>query len=366
VDARLAERALARQHLEALAAAPRPAGSDEEARARGYCADVLTGAGLAVAEETFSYSELPGRVATPTVGALTGALFAASGHAGWSGRASLALGVLVVGTAILGLSAWWLARFGVLSLPWRRARSTNLVAIRGNPSLWLLAHLDSKSQPVPIVVRAFGVMGVLAGLIAAFAIAMLQLLGYDLRGIWPWVTGFGVLASLPIMASVVRARSPGALDDASGVATVLLVAQSLPARLALGVVLTSAEELGLAGARAWAGTRGAAHAINVDGVDDEGDLRLTWTTRRPTALIDPLIARAVDRGMRARAARLFPGVLVDGVALADAGWQVVTVSRGTLRTVARIHMPGDSLQHLTGDGVALTASIIRATIAAGA
>jgi hypothetical protein len=144
------------------------------------------------------------------------------------------------------------------------------------------------------------------------------------------------------------------------------VAQSLPPQLALGVVLTSAEELGLAGARAWASKRGAGHAINVDGVDDDGDLRLTWTTRRPTALIDQLVARAAEVGVRARAGRLLPGALVDGVALADAGWQVVTVSRGTLRTVARIHMSRDSLQHLTGDGVALTASIIRAAIAAGA
>jgi hypothetical protein len=366
VDARPAERALARQHLEALAATPRPAGGDEEARARAYCAEVLGGAGLAVAEEPFSYSELPGRTATPVLGALTGALFAASGLAGWRGQAALALGVLVGGTLTVGLSAWWLARFGVLSLPWMRAGSTNLVAIRGNPSLWLVAHLDSKSQPVPILVRALGVMGLGAGVIAALAIAMLQLAGHDLRGAWPWVTGFGVLASLPVAASVVRARSPGALDDASGVATVLLVAQSLPPQLALGVVLTSAEELGLAGARAWASTRGAAHAINVDGVDDEGDLRLTWTRRRPTALIDQLVTRSADFGVRARAARLLSGALVDGVALADAGWQVVTVSRGSLRTVARIHMPGDSLQHLTGEGVALTACIIRAAIATGA
>lgn len=366
MDARSAQRALARQHLEALAAAPRPAGGDEEARARAYCAAVLTRAGLAVAEEPFSYSELPGRTATPALGALSGAVFAAAGHAGWRGQAGVALGVLVGGAAIAGLAAWWVTRFGVLSLPWKRARSTNLIAIRGNPSLWLVAHLDSKSQPVPILVRAVAVMGLLAGLLAALAIAMLQLAAYDVRAAWPWITGFGVLASLPVAASVVGARSPGALDDASGVSTALLVAQSLPPQLALGVVLTSAEELGLAGARAWASNRGAGHAINVDGVDDDGDLRLTWTTRRPTALIDQLVARAAEVGVRARAGRLLPGALIDGVALADAGWQVVTVSRGTLRTVARIHMSRDSLQHLTGDGVALTASIIRAAIAAGA
>jgi hypothetical protein len=358
--------AAARQHLEALAATPRPAGSDDEARARAYCAGVLSGAGLAVAEESFSYSELPGRVATPLFGALSAALFAAVGHAGWRGEAGLALGALVIGASIAAMTAWWLARFGVLSLPWIRARSSNLVAIRGNPSLWLVAHLDSKSQPIPILVRALGVMGVLVSIVGALVIAIAQLAGQNVRWTWPWITGLGVLSSLPVAASVVRAHSPGALDDASGVSTVLLVAQTLPPRLALGVVLTSAEELGLAGARAWVRTRGVAHAINVDGVDDAGDLRLTWTRRRPSELIEQLCTRATEAGVRANPARLLPGVLLDAVALADAGWQTVTVSRGTLGTVARIHTPRDSLERLNGEGVVLTASIIRAVIAAGA
>jgi hypothetical protein len=366
VDARPAQRAPARQHLDVLAATPRPAGGDDEARARAYCGEVLTGAGLAVAEEPFSFSEFPGRVATPALGALSGALFAAAGHVGWRGEAGLALGLLLGGASIVGAAAWWLGRFGVLSLPWMRARSRNLVAVRGNPSLWLVAHLDSKSQPVPILVRALGVMGLIAGMVAALGVAMLQLGGYDVRWIWPWITGFGVLSSLPVAASIVQRRSDGALDDASGVSTVLMVAQSLPPPLALGVVLTSAEELGLAGARAWVSGRGVGHAINVDGVDDEGDLRLTWTRRRPSTLIDQLTARAADAGVRAHAGRLLPGALLDAVALADAGWQVVTVSRGTLRTIARIHTSRDSLEHLDGEGVALTASIIRAAITSGA
>jgi putative aminopeptidase FrvX len=209
-------------------------------------------------------------------------------------------------------------------------------------------------------------MALLAGGLAAVIVAALQLSGHDVRWTWPWITGFGVFSSLPVAASVVRSKSPGALDDASGVATVLLVAQSLPDQLALGVVLTSAEELGLAGARAWVRGRGAVHAINIDGVDDEGALRLTWTRRRPVALIDLLTARAAQAGVPARAGRLLPGALLDGVALADAGWEVVTVSRGTIRTVARIHTPGDTLDRLSSDGIALTASIIHAAIAAGA
>lgn len=366
MDARAEWRALARGHLDAVARTPRPAGGAEEARAREYCAEVLTGAGLAVAEEPFSYSALPGRVGTPLVGIMAAVVFVAAGHVAWRHQPALALALLVGGAALLGAAGWWTARFGVMALPWWRERSVNLVASRGNPSVWLVAHLDSKSQPVPILVRALGVMALLAGGLAAVIVAGLQLSGHDARWMWPWITGFGVVASLPVAASVVRSKSPGALDDASGVATVLLVAQSLPEQLALGVVLTSAEELGLAGARAWVRGRGPVHAINVDGVDDEGGLRLTWTGRRPVTLIDLLTARATAAGIPARSGRLLPGALLDGVALADAGWQVVTVSRGTIRTVARIHTPGDAPDRLTGDGIAVTASIIHGAIAAGA
>jgi Zn-dependent M28 family amino/carboxypeptidase len=209
-------------------------------------------------------------------------------------------------------------------------------------------------------------MGLLLGALAAAVMGLLQIGGHDVRGLWPWVTGIGVLASLPVAVSVVRSRSPGALDNASGVSTVLMVAQGLPQQLALGVVLTSAEELGLAGARAWVRGRGAVHAINVDGVDDEGTLRLTWTRRRPGGLIALLSARATEAGVPWKVGRLPPGVLLDGVALADAGWEVVTLSRGTVRTVARIHTPADTVEHLSGDGIARAAAIILAAITAGA
>ena len=366
MDTARVDPASARRHLEVLGASPRPAGGEAEARARGYCSEVLRGAGYAVAEEPFTYSQLPGRAATPAFGLLSATLFAAVGYLGCRGEAGLALGFLIVGLVGAAMAAWWLARFGVLSLPWMRSRSMNLVAVRGNPSVWLVAHLDSKSQPVPILVRAVGVMAVLLALGAALALATVQLGGYDVRAGWPWITAAGVLASLPVAASVVRSRSPGAIDDASGASTVLLVAQSLPQQLAAGVVLTSAEELGLAGARAWVKGRGVAHAVNVDGVDDEGDVRLTWTRRRPSALIAQLKARADEIGVRVRDGRLLPGALLDAVAFADAGWQVVTVSRGTLRTVARIHTPHDSLEHVRGEGAAIAASVILAAITVGA
>jgi hypothetical protein len=51
-------------------------------------------------------------------------------------------------------------------------------------------------------------------------------------------------------------------------------------------------------------------------------------------------------------------VLTDGVALADGGWQVVTLSKGGLRTLARIHTPRDHADGLTGQGIDEVARLI--------
>jgi hypothetical protein len=59
---------------------------------------------------------------------------------------------------------------------------------------------------------------------------------------------------------------------------------------------------------------------------------------------------------------LLPGVLTDGVALADAGWPVVTLSKGGVRTLARIHTPHDRADRITGTGMAEVARVIVALI----
>ena len=53
-------------------------------------------------------------------------------------------------------------------------------------------------------------------------------------------------------------------------------------------------------------------------------------------------------GETVRVMRLIPGVLTDSVALADAGWETVTLSRGNLRTLQRIHTSHDTLATMSG------------------
>ena len=342
----------ARLHLEAIAREPRPAGGPAEARAREYCARALRDAGFEVGEEPFTYSAFPGRWATPLFGlfslvVLLAAIAFAQGGDPWRGLAVLALGALA-----MAFGGVWLARHGVSRLPLMRRSGVNLVARRGGsePRVWLMAHLDSKSQPVPMLLRAGGITVTALVWLATLSLLSAQGTGLTGRGWVAWLAGAGIVSAVPIAASLVGARSPGAVDDASGVVTVLLAAQADPA-LPLGVVLTSAEELGLAGARGWAMAHQAATAINCDGVDDAGALAAMYSGPAPRRLLEGF-ARAAERaGVAARSHRVLPGVLVDAVALADAGWEVITISRGTVSTLRRIHTAADSLETMTGSGI---------------
>jgi acetylornithine deacetylase/succinyl-diaminopimelate desuccinylase-like protein len=234
----------ARAHLAALGPEPRPAGGAAEARARGYAAGVLARAGYAVREEPFSYSAAVGRFAGPAVGALSLAALLGATLAGVRDRPGVAGAALMLSLAVMAGLAGWASDKGVRRAPWLRADSVNLVAEpvgyaaasadgHGRPHVWLVAHLDSKSQPVPMVLRALGVALLAGAWVASLALAAVHALGWvdgaRAMPFWPVVALAAVLGAVPVMLSVVGSRSPGALDNASGVAAVLLAAEDLAA-----------------------------------------------------------------------------------------------------------------------------------------
>ena len=362
--------ALVRQHLDAIAAEPRPAGSEAEARARAHCERALGALGFRATPRAFAYSGLPGRWGTPLGGALSGATLALAGHLGYRGGNAAALALLLLSLGLLAGGGTWLGRRGVLDVPALRERGVNVEATRGAdwPVVWLVAHLDSKSQPVPMALRVVGILGSALAWIAALTVSALALAGVEASGAWPVVTAVGLAAAIPVALTTVGGESPGALDNASGVATVLTAAALLPADVQVGVLLTSAEELGLAGARAWTrdtASRGLAPgiALNCDGMDDAGSL-VVMTTGRHERASSALRRAALGRGVVLGVRRLVPGILVDAVALAEGGWCAATLSRGTTRTLARIHTRGDRRALLDGRGAAEGALVMRDAAAA--
>jgi hypothetical protein len=129
----------------------------------------------------------------------------------------------------------------------------------------------------------------------------------------------------------------------------------------LGVLITSGEELGLAGARTWAANaRPGVVALNCDTIDDTGGWRMMYTGAIPRRI--GVAAEAISSSTVPRPAigRMIPGILADSMAFADRGIESVTVSRGTLSTLARIHTRRDNSIALTGSGVAEASALLAA------
>jgi hypothetical protein len=340
-------------HLRVLAREPRAAGSAEERAAREYCAGVLRELGFDVVIEQFEYSALPGKFGTPVAGALAMVTVIASAClAGLYHAPRVAAFALGGGLLGLGLFAWRMLGDGVLDLPWMRQRGENLVARRGveAPRVWLVAHVDSKSQPIPSKERMLGIpLLAISIVLAMVAIGMTLALGSTRTILYLVCVGLAAAGGRAVVYSVVRNESPGAVDNASGVAAVLVAAAKLDPSAAVGVLIPSAEELGLAGARAWVRAHAAEQAtvLNCDGVDDQGELTIMYTRARPVAIVDAVQRVASNVNVR----RMPPGLLLDSVAFADRGWSAVTVSHGSMRTLGRVHTKLDSLEILSGRSI---------------
>jgi acetylornithine deacetylase/succinyl-diaminopimelate desuccinylase-like protein len=348
--------------VQRLSRTSRFAGSSEEAEARALCRTRLESAGFTCADLPFEYSQWPGRWGIPAAGAIQAAtiLIVARIAVHRGGIAALIVGAVLYG-ALLVVAADVKRRW-VLALPFQRATAVNLEASRGKPTVWLVAHLDSKSQTVPMLFRI--------GSTVALSLVTMVVVIILLRSLFDNVLPSRLLSAVQIGAFIVALpsilcwggdKSPGAVDNASGVATVLLAAELSGGVQNLGVLITSAEELGLAGARAWArDAHSGIVALNCDTIDDRGGWRLMYSRARPRR-----IARAVETVSRSGVpgvalGHFIPGILADSMAFADRSIESVTLSRGTLATLARIHTRRDNSNAFKGAGIPQASALLAA------
>jgi hypothetical protein len=353
----------AKSLLDSLARTPRFAGSDEEKVARDVCRTELENAGFSLREIPFEYSQWPGRWGPPVVAAVQAAtiLLVSRTANQWGALVAIAAGAVMVILLLVFIARakrGWIRNHGL-----QRATAANLEAVRGVPRVWLCAHIDSKSQTIPMLVRIASAVALRVVTIFAAVVLLFQLFSdAPARSVWLAIEVAAVVSALPSVFCLVGNRSNGALDNATGLAAVLIAAGLPAAAQDLGVLITSAEELGLAGANAWSlGADRNIKVLNCDTIDDKGLFRCMHTGPRPAEIISAMKASAGRLGLSLITARLIPGILADSVAFADLGFQAVTVSRGTLATLARIHTRRDTSNELTGRGVAEAAHLLAAS-----
>jgi hypothetical protein len=229
----------------------------------------------------------------------------------------------------------------------REVHGVNLIARRsdgrtaGRPSAWLVAHYDSKGQPISMALRLVGFAALLLGLVSLFlanlpAIVLLA------------------LALIIVTQNRVNDNSPGAVDNATALVAIFMTIDQLAPSTTVGVIFPDAEEFGLVGARALAVDRADLFAgstvINLDGLDDAG--RSTVFLHRPGA-----IGVALAAALRARRWRWLP-VMVDGIPLSTVARECVTILKGNWRTMRVVHRPADDVNRVRLDGAASVAAAL--------
>jgi hypothetical protein len=244
----------------------------------------------------------------------------------------------------------------------------------------LLAHLDSKSTRFPTFWPASISIAALVWLIAATAVTAFA----SLRPETPFpralaAAGWALAVALLVVAwNPAGNDSPGAMDNASGLAVLLALAEGLPRDETLrGVNLTflatGAEEIGLAGAMRWIQRhegeldRARTVFVNVDSVGVGKDL-LALDVRGRVG--DGRSMRAV-LGDAARATntrlRVLPfllGVGVDTMPIGARGYATASILGEVLGAASRrIHSARDTIEPLGEAGLAaaltLCAQVVR-------
>ena len=267
------------------------------------------------------------------------------------------VGRFISNAAVVAPNATWRERLAYRL--GKRYTASNLVARLPQDNsprhtLYLVAHYDSKSQRWPLVLRIALYTLLIPGTLLAIGAALLNQASALSDGL---ALGAAVASFMLLMLGTGN-TSPGAIDNASGVGTVLHLAEILAARsewrdrLRVIVLLPSAEEVGLMGTTAYVKRHAArlqaenALVLNFDGVGVEGQLQ--WVGANSSELV-----RLIQDAARAEYISIgrfrFIGALFDHIPFAQRGLDAVSII--TVGRASRsIHTPNDTIDHLHESG----------------
>jgi hypothetical protein len=369
-DLHLTDSGRVRDRIRALAR-PRMTGTPGAAAVEAQVRQRFEELGYGTREMPFSFSSWPGRFGI----CVSGAALALAGALGaWLIAAGIPVGALAVLVLFMAaaLAPLVVLETALFRLPWGRTEGRSLLFTRphARPAWILMAHRDTKSQLLPTLVRsAAAIVGAAAW--ALLVVLTLLSLGDDalrLPGLAITAGIVTVAAGAALALSWAGNESPGALDNASGMAALLEVAAECRDPGDVAFLVTDAEELGLVGARrAIPLLPPVQGVINVDALDDHGMFYVTegygWR-RRGSA---PQLAAAL---MTAAAAldlpitrRPLPRTLfVDHLPLAESGIPALTLLRGGWHSLVRVHARSDDADQMDGTGAAAGANLLSATI----
>ncbi len=355
------------QHVKAIAF-PRGVGSTGETAAREYIVRHFRDLGLHVVREPFHFTKFPAEVLPRLVCAIfTPLVFMVP----WLGeRFSIHMCLLCLGSLAVAMALTrWQQPLEKLYDVGKKWRSENVIATNDvpqtadAPTFIFVAHYDSKSQVLPIAVRAVAYGIAIAGLISLTGFILVQLLFQ----LWPpnavlWgiasVSGFCLLL---LQFNFTQNRSPGGFDNASGIGVLLELARAGTSQKSRCIFLaTGAEEYGMCGALRYIRRRSCTmhpierlakdektFVINLDGLGVGNSVNVITRygippTRTARKLAEALRASGEALGIKTRE-RYFPiGVGFDSIPFASRGFEAVTLTSGDVGKVAlKVHSKHD-------------------------
>ncbi|QDV32535.1 M28 family metallopeptidase [Tautonia plasticadhaerens] len=240
---------------------PRAVGSRGEALAARLVGRAMARAGRPVVRERFPVGTAARRfgVLPASIGAMALVGMGLAALPGWPEIATACF--LAAGYAV---NAPWIVARSPAEPRRSRVWSENLVSWpvedAGGPSpsrVVFLAHYDSKSQRLPTGARVALVVLATSGCLVLALIGAVEAAVPGLIGVVPAAGGAALVgvAVAALMFNTSGNRSPGAIDNASGLAVMLELARSWRPRdgvpVEVAFVATGAEEVGLDGARAF-------------------------------------------------------------------------------------------------------------------
>ena len=350
------------QHIRQLGF-PRLVGSVGEAAAQDYIVEQFTALGLDVSWEPFSFTKFPAEVLPHILSALfvPVVLFVP-----WFGeRFPLLLCLACFLSLFMAMFfTQWQKRLEGLYDVGRKHRTENIIAKNrtkqddNSPTFLFVAHYDSKSQVLPIALRAMSYGIVIIGLIVLTTVMFIKLF----TDVWlpnyiVWsvagITGFCLLL---LQTNLTQNRSPGGFDNASGVGIMLEVARVVMAhdeKKSVTFLATGAEEYGMCGALRYIQAhadeydRENTYVINLDGLGVGNGVSIITRYGIPPvhttcALAGLFRTSGESLGIQVSERYLPVGVGFDSIPIASRGFETVTLTARGIGSVAlKVHSKQD-------------------------
>ena len=343
---------------------PRLVGSAGEIQAQDYIVQQFTALGLDVSRERFSFTKFPAEVLPRLLCCLFVPVVLSVPWFGERFPIPVCLICLLSLSIALFLTQWQKQFEGLYNVG-KRYYSENIVATNGTkqddnaPAFLFVAHYDSKSQVLPIAVRAAAYGIAIVGIIVLTVVMVIKVV----TAAWfpdylTWgLSGITTLCLLLLQINLTQNRSPGGFDNASGVGVMLEMARVLMARgekKRITFLATGAEEYGMCGALRYVQTHADeydqenTYVINLDGLGVGNAVSVVTRYGIPTVHTADMLAETFRTSGKALGIQVFErylpiGVGLDSIPIASHGFETVTLTAGDVGRVAlKIHSERDT------------------------